>query len=472
DALEEPDMRDRRSEVDVTHPLTADLLPRHLDAAALADDALVADALVLAAVALPVLGRTEDALAEEAVALGLERAVVDRLGLRYLAGRPVANLLGRRQPNADGVELIDVDQSSPLLLNLYVGQVVGERSRLGLGLFLCVLCGAHLDVGEVAQLLVGRQRQLLARLVHALLAFLGLLGGRLPSRRPQRARREVDAELLGGAEQLVVLLAYLDLLALVREDVDVERERLHLLQQHLERLGDRRLGDVLALDDRLVGLDAPDRVVGLDREHLLQRVGRAVRLERPDLHLAEALAAELCLTPERLLGDQRVGAGRARVDLVVHQVEQLQDVHVADRHLLLEGVAVPAVEQPHLAGAVPTLGPLRVDQELDRRVRVQLRPLDERLVDVLLARAVEDRRSDRARVAVRRVAVLVEDAVRRGPAEVRLEDLADVHPARHTERVEHDVDRAAVLEERHVLVRHDLRDHALVAVAAGELVAL
>src|SRR5207253_1611756 len=93
DALEEPDMRDRRSEVDVTHPLTADLLPRHLDAAALADDALVADALVLAAVALPVLGRTEDALAEEAVALGLERAVVDRLGLRYLAGRPVANLL-------------------------------------------------------------------------------------------------------------------------------------------------------------------------------------------------------------------------------------------------------------------------------------------------------------------------------------------------------------------------------------------
>ena len=58
------------------------------------------------------------------------------------------------------------------------------------------------------------------------------------------------------------------------------------------------------------------------------------------------------------------------------------------------------------------------------------------------------------------------------PAEVRLEDLADVHPARHAERVEHDVDRAAVLEERHVLLGDDLRDDALVAVAAGELVAL
>ncbi len=62
--------------------------------------------------------------------------------------------------------------------------------------------------------------------------------------------------------------------------------------------------------------------------------------------------------------------------------------------------------------------------------------------------------------------------MRRGPAEVRLEDLADVHPARHAERVQDDVDRATVLEERHVLLGDDLRDDALVPVAAGELVAL
>src|SRR5262249_59433667 len=54
DALEEPDVRDRRGQVDVAHALAPDLLAGHLDAAALADDALVADALVLAAVALPV----------------------------------------------------------------------------------------------------------------------------------------------------------------------------------------------------------------------------------------------------------------------------------------------------------------------------------------------------------------------------------------------------------------------------------
>ncbi len=57
------------------------------------------------------------------------------------------------------------------------------------------------------------------------------------------------------------------------------------------------------------------------------------------------------------------------------------------------------------------------------------------------------------------------------PAEMGLEDLTDVHPARHAQRIEHDVDRRAVLEERHVFDRHDLRHHALVAVAAGHLVA-
>src|SRR5262249_51596113 len=112
DALEEPDVRDRRREVDVPHALASHLLAGDLDAAALADDALVADALVLAAVALPVLRGTVDALVEEAVALGLERAVVDRLRLRHLAGRPVADLLRRCEADPDRVEVVDVGTAS------------------------------------------------------------------------------------------------------------------------------------------------------------------------------------------------------------------------------------------------------------------------------------------------------------------------------------------------------------------------
>src|SRR6185312_10848138 len=108
DALEEPDVRDRRGEVDVPHALAAHLLARHLDAAALADDPLVANALVLAAVALPVLRRTEDALAEQAVALGLQGAVVDGLRLGDLAHRPVTDLLRRSETDPDRVEVVDV----------------------------------------------------------------------------------------------------------------------------------------------------------------------------------------------------------------------------------------------------------------------------------------------------------------------------------------------------------------------------
>src|SRR3546814_16333536 len=58
-----------------------------------------------------------------------------------------------------------------------------------------------------------------------------------------------------------------------------------------------------------------------------------------------------------------------------------------------------------------------------------------------------------------------------GPAEVRFQNLPDVHARGHAQRIEHDVDRGAVLQRRHVLDRHDARDHALVAVPAGHLVA-
>src|SRR4029450_6919275 len=93
---------------------------RHLDATALADDALESDALVLAAVALPVLRRTEDLLAEEPVLLRLERAVVDRLRLLDLTVRPRADLVrgGERDRQLGGV--VHVEHWCLFLLRLLV----------------------------------------------------------------------------------------------------------------------------------------------------------------------------------------------------------------------------------------------------------------------------------------------------------------------------------------------------------------
>ncbi len=57
------------------------------------------------------------------------------------------------------------------------------------------------------------------------------------------------------------------------------------------------------------------------------------------------------------------------------------------------------------------------------------------------------------------------------PAQVHFQDLADVHTRRHAQRVQHDVHGFARGHVRHVLDRHHVGDHTLVAVAACHLVA-
>ena len=312
--LEEPDVAHRRRQRDVAQALTAHLGLRHLDAALVADHAAVLHALVLAAEALPVGDRAEDLRAEQPVAFGLERAVVDGLRLGHLAVGPRQDLVRRRQADADGVE------------------VRHQRTlRVEAWSHGCAYTSCSTGSAEGFRLL--RRLRLLLRL----------------------------------------------------QQFDVQAERLEFADEHVERLGQARRERRVALDDGLVDLRAAGHVVGLRREQLLEDVRRAVRLERPDLHFAEPLAAELRLAAQRLLGDERVRPDRAGVDLVVDQVRQLQHVDVADRHVLLELVARHAVVQPRLAGA---------------RQAGLLEPL----LDLLLGRAVEDGRREVEAEGVRRPA--------------------------------------------------------------------
>src|SRR6202035_5593763 len=209
------------------------------------------------------------------------------------------------------------------------------------------------------------------------------------------------------------------------------------------------------------------------------------------LHFAEPLAAELRLAAQRLLGDQAVGADGAGVDLVVHQVMQLEHIDVTDGDLAIERVAGTAVEQRHLAGVIEAgeiehvldvglLGAVehrRRDRHAMTQIGTELHEafVVERLDGLVLAVDLPQQLLERLGIAL---AVIEIDGIPdldaeagAGPAKMGLQDLADVHAARHAERIEHDVDLRAVGEERHVLDRHDLRHHALVAVAAGHLVA-
>src|SRR5258707_5423679 len=88
----------------MAHALAPDARQRDVDRALFADDALVLHPLVLAAQALVVLDRPEDAGAEQAVALGLEGAVVDGLRLLDLAVGPGQNLLRGRNRDPDLVK--------------------------------------------------------------------------------------------------------------------------------------------------------------------------------------------------------------------------------------------------------------------------------------------------------------------------------------------------------------------------------
>ena len=88
----------------MAHALAPHLRKRDFDAALFADDALVLHALVLAAQALVVLDRPENARAEEPVTLRLEGAVVDRLRLLDLAEGPRQDLFRARDGDADLVE--------------------------------------------------------------------------------------------------------------------------------------------------------------------------------------------------------------------------------------------------------------------------------------------------------------------------------------------------------------------------------
>src|SRR5687767_15598376 len=74
-----------------------------------------------------------------------------------------------------------------------------------------------------------------------------------------------------------------------------------------------------------------------------------VRFECPYFHFSETLAAELCLTGQRLLRDERVWTDRACVNLVIDQVRELEHVNHAHRHRMVEAMAGTAIPQPDFA---------------------------------------------------------------------------------------------------------------------------
>ena len=83
----------RRSQIDMTKSFTTNLGRDYLNTAFFANDATMLHALVLAAVAFVILGRTKYLCTEQAITFRLEGTVVNSLRLLYLAMRTLANLV-------------------------------------------------------------------------------------------------------------------------------------------------------------------------------------------------------------------------------------------------------------------------------------------------------------------------------------------------------------------------------------------
>ena len=175
---------------------------------------------------------------------------------------------------------------------------------------------------------------------------------------------------------------------------------------------------------------------------------------------------------------------------VFHQVDQLQDVQVADGDLLVESLAGAAVVQlyaavivrqvflAHALGFKVVLGELHHLDDAGLFGAGVLLDVGKDVVDGYFAAFLAVGLLPVVPVelivfgrAVEHGAVHLGVQLLAGPAEHGLEDLADVHAGGHAQRGQHYVHRGTVGHIRHVFAGQDAGHYALVAVAAGELVA-
>ncbi len=83
-----PNMRDRSSQTNVSHPLASYFGPGYFYTALVADYATISDLFILTAITFPVLGRTENLFTKETVGLRFERSIVNGFRLFNFTVRP------------------------------------------------------------------------------------------------------------------------------------------------------------------------------------------------------------------------------------------------------------------------------------------------------------------------------------------------------------------------------------------------
>src|SRR5450830_816245 len=135
----------------------------------------------------------------------------------------------------------------------------------------------------------------------------------------------------------------------LRQRLQVQSKPAKFLHENVERLWRTRFEEVVSFCETFVSHTSALKIVRFDRQHFLQYGRGTIRLQSPYFHFSKALATELCLTPDWLLGNEGVAAGRACVHLVLGQVNQLEDVCFSYGNLAIEVLAIDSVSNVLLA---------------------------------------------------------------------------------------------------------------------------
>src|SRR5450756_12627 len=135
----------------------------------------------------------------------------------------------------------------------------------------------------------------------------------------------------------------------LRQRLQVQPQPTKFLHENIERLWRTRFKEVVSFCETFVSHTSALKIVRFDRQHLLQYGRGTIRLQGPHFHFSKALATELCLATDWLLGNESVAAGRARVHLVFGQVNQLENVCFSYGNLAIEVLAKDPISNVLLA---------------------------------------------------------------------------------------------------------------------------
>src|SRR5688572_10043999 len=163
------------------------------------------------------------------------------------------------------------------------------------------------------------------------------------------------------------------------------------------------------------------------------------KLQCPYFHLTKTLTTELCFTTKRLLRDKTVRSDRTGMHLIINHMVKFDHINNSHGCFLVETVSRFAIKQVSMTHHRDT-------------------GFSTIVCDLISSSPVEDWCSE------------FHPEFLTGPAKNGFIDLSQVHTARHAQRIQYDINRCPIFQERHVFMTNDLGNDTFVTMTTRHLI--